>query len=110
MKLQLEGDERLLVHSCMNEILNGIPVRDFELQRGALSSMAKKILRVTRAPAEGDVVLVNVGRPQLEVILRAIRLVIADLGTEFQTRTGVKSRVAQQFADELELAVHRISE
>jgi hypothetical protein len=103
--LTLSRDETALLANCLNEVLHGFAVKNFEQQ---LSGSPKQFqvlldkLNSTYQKTDAASSPLQLSPSDLRLLANSIAVCIAELGEEeFSTRVGFDIKVAQKYAQEL---------
>jgi len=90
--------ELLIIHNCLNEVLNGFPVSDFEGALGVSQGYATSLMR--RLDSGGNTFVLTAA--DRGALARSIGLVVKELGEgEFSTRVGAEVTDAERLAGEI---------
>ncbi len=88
-RLELSGEDAdLLVQNVVNEVLNGFRIDDFEACVAVSRDEFRSWALGWREQSKGELAIDD---RQAIALRRALALTLQELGSEFQTRTGVDS-------------------
>jgi hypothetical protein len=97
--LEFSSEELTLLSNCLNEVLNGFTVDNYEAILGASESQIASLLTLFNEPARlGPHQCVTLERGDLGPLCRSLRLTMNELGAEFSTRTGFSVDEADRLA------------